>query len=354
MTSKRVLVAPLDWGLGHATRCIPIVNLLIKFKCDVIIAGSGMSLALLQVEYPSLTFIELPAYNPAYSSRSTLVIKMLTQLPKFLKVIKKEHAVLENIVRDRNIDIVISDNRYGCWSSSAKSIFITHQLNILMPEGLKWLSTVVNFFNYKLIRKYNVCWVPDNDREKLTTELSTCDALNVKFIGTLSRFQKCLPSSVFKYKVIVVLSGPEPQRTLLEKILMNQLRLLNLPTLVVRGVLGKVSPQCGDRIEIVNFLNTQQLNNALCESEIVIARAGYSTIMDLAKLEKRAILIPTPGQTEQEHLASVLRRKSIAYSVDQNKINLQNDIAQAYNYNGFKTSYERQDSLNNIISELVK
>jgi uncharacterized protein (TIGR00661 family) len=354
MRKKRVLLAPLDWGLGHATRCIPIINLLVEFNCDVTIAGSGASLALLKFEYPALTFVELPAYCPVYSSYNSLVGAMIRQIPKFLVVIKKEHNVLEEIVRDKNIEIVISDNRYGCWSSAAKSIFITHQLNILMPTGLGWLSPLINYFNYKLISKYDVCWVPDYVDGNFTAALSKSARVTPKFIGILSRFEKCLPVTVFKYQLIIVLSGPEPQRTLLEEILLRQLEQMNYRTLVVRGVSGTAGYKISDDIDVIDFLNSEQLNKAICESEIVVARSGYSTIMDLSRLEKRALLIPTPGQTEQKYLAGILRKKLVAYSVAQNKIDLKSDIKEAYRFNGFKSLAKNQDSLKIIISELVK
>jgi predicted glycosyltransferase len=261
---------------------------------------------------------------------------------------------LEKIVYDNNIDIVISDNRYGCWSSFAKSIFITHQLNILVPEGMKWLSILLNYFNRKLISKYDACWVPDDGREKLTGELSESNFVDAKFIGILSRFNRCLPSVDLAYKVIVVLSGPEPQRTCLEEMLLTQLKQMTLKVLVVRGVPGKEKQQISDHIEVVDFLNSEQLNTAICQSEIVIARSGYSTIMDLMKLGKRAILIPTPGQTEQEYLASKLNRQSIVYVVSQSNINLKNDIENAYRFSGFQASVENENLLKDFIADLIK
>src|SRR5262245_52446649 len=140
---KNVLITPLDWGLGHATRCIPIINELLNKNCSVVIGGSGEALELLKIEFPHLAFVSLPAYRPVYPSLGSMVWNMLTQLPKFLSTIKKEHDVIEQLVRSSKIDLIISDNRYGCWSSAVPSIFITHQTNILLPKKFKWLSKVV-------------------------------------------------------------------------------------------------------------------------------------------------------------------------------------------------------------------
>ena len=137
------MVTPLDWGLGHATRCIPIIQELLNRGCTVLIAGSGDSLLLLKNEFPHLTFFTLSAYSPVYSRTQSMIWKMVSQLPKFADVIRKEHQQIEALIEDHKIDFVISDNRYGCWSSKIPSVFITHQLNILMPKSLKWVEPLI-------------------------------------------------------------------------------------------------------------------------------------------------------------------------------------------------------------------
>jgi uncharacterized protein (TIGR00661 family) len=355
MTSKRVLVAPLDWGLGHATRCIPIIKQLLEFKCQVIIAGSGSSLAMLKIEFPLLSFEELPAYDPAYSAGDEMIVKMIMQLPKFIKTIRAEHRALEKIVDDRKIDVVISDNRYGCWSDVAKSIFITHQLNIILPRPLQWLSGILNYYNHKFISRYHFCWVPDNEHDgNLSGEMSNNSKLKITFIGLLSRFNKCLPMPHFKYEVLVILSGPEPQRSLLETILMDQIKKTGLRVLVVRGVIESNTRKVNDNIEIVDFLNASQLNQVICESEVIITRSGYSTVMDLAKLEKLAIFIPTPGQTEQEYLAKELHKKLIALSVVQHNFDLQKSLLKVKALKGFKSSGHDNDKLKKVIADIIQ
>src|SRR6185436_6129983 len=155
---KKVLVCPLDWGLGHATRVLPVIQELIQRNCDVAVATSGPALALLRKEFPALHYYRITGYEPTYSSSGSLVWSLATQLPKFVRTIRIEHEEIESIVWQDGFQVVISDNRYGCWSTKVPSVIITHQLNILAPSVL---SGIVNFVNRLQIRKFSTCWVPD-------------------------------------------------------------------------------------------------------------------------------------------------------------------------------------------------
>ena len=165
---KKVLITPLDWGLGHATRCIPIIHELLKRGCTVLIAGSGDSLLLLKNEFPHLTFFTLSAYSPLYSRSQSMIWKIVSQIPKFVEVIRKEHQQIQTLIEKHKIDFIISDNRYGCWSAKIPSVFMTHQLNILMPYGLKWIEPLVRRVNKRLIKKFSTCWIPDYAEETLS------------------------------------------------------------------------------------------------------------------------------------------------------------------------------------------
>jgi hypothetical protein len=262
MTLKKVLVAPLDWGLGHATRCIPIINELLKRGCEVSIASSGFALALLKKEYPHLQFFELTSYRATYSERLPLMISVFMQLPKFLLAIKQENRQIEKIVSDNSIQLVISDNRFGCWTEKVPSVFITHQIVIQMPWALKWVQPFINYFNRRFIKRFKHCWVPDSLEDlNLTGKLSKAGTLPVKYIGILSRFKKA--EAELKYEVLVLLSGPEPQRTLLEKIILVQLKQSQIQALMVRGVIERnVNWSQAGEIQTVNYLQTKELENA--------------------------------------------------------------------------------------------
>lgn len=345
---KKVLVAPLDWGLGHASRCIPLINLLLEKNCIVLIAGSGRSLELLKHEFPSLKYFSLKGYDPQYPASGGMVIKMAAQLPRFLSVIRKEHNQLEKIVAGEKIDLVISDNRFGCWSSKVKSVFITHQSNILMPKRFGWLQGWVRKMNHRVMKKFSACWIPDVPGEKSLagilgkTDHRDSKDLSFRHIGILSRFlsygssgggvQNISP----RYDVLCIFSGPEPQRTLFETIVVEQLSELKLRAAIVRGIpSSEEKTKLNVDADVIDFASTQQLWQLITMSEVVLARSGFSTVMDLATLQKKAIFIPTPGQTEQEYLATRLMEQKIAYSVSQKSFNLAVAMKHASQYQGF-------------------
>ena len=302
--SQHVLIAPLNWGLGHATRCIPIIKSLLRNDFEVTIATDGRALKLLQQEFPNLKVITLPSYDIRYGSNN-MILNIAFQIPKILNAIWKEKKMIKRIVEKVKPDIIISDNRYGCISKKTKNVFLTHQVNIIIPINI--LEKPVNFINQKLINKFDECWIPDFEGEKsLAGKLSTSDKIKKPiYLGILSRMQK-IPSSK-KYDIIAIISGPEPQRTRFENQILKELKRSEKRSLVVSGKPEQMDQnQITKNLEVVSFLNSNELNKAIAGSEIVVCRSGYSSIMDLIKLKKQAILVPTPGQTEQEYLASRL------------------------------------------------
>jgi uncharacterized protein (TIGR00661 family) len=354
---KRVVVTPLDWGLGHATRCIPIIHELLKRNCQVFIVSSGSALQLLQHEFPQLPSIQIESYKASYAARQPLMIAVLLQLPKFLRAIRKEHQQLEDIVKEYKIDLVVSDNRYGCWSNKVPTVFITHQITIQMPPLLKWIQPIINYFNARFIKRFTQCWIPDTaGAQNLSGILSRLSStkINARFIGILSRFRKNSNENNFKYNIAMVLSGPEPQRTILEKILLNQLGNSAEQVVLVRGVVeDTISWNSEGNLTIVNFLPSIQLEEIINQSEVVIARSGYSTIMDLAQLQKKAILIPTPGQTEQEYLAKRLMEQGICFSMSQHDFDLGYALKQSVGFKGFTNIEVSNQLLSKAIDEFL-
>lgn len=353
---KHVLVTPLDWGLGHATRCIPIIRELLRRECEVSLAGSGASLDLLRKEFAFLKTYELAPYDPVYPlTRSGMALKMIGQLPKFFITIKKEHEQIEQIVRDHSVDLVISDNRYGCWSQNAKSVFITHQSSILMPKRFGLLAPVVRRFNRKFMSRFDQCWVPDfSGGNNLTGQLNNYarKRMNVfKFIGPLSRFEASKRKRDKLYDVAVILSGPEPQRTLLEKIIRVQLEATDLTYCIVRGVINPSSRSIAPNI--FDYLTSARLQEVIESSGVIIARSGYSTVMDMAALRKKVIFIPTPGQTEQEYLARTLAEKGIAFFANQRSFDLQHSLNESRNFSGFQHFNLSMHLLSDAIDDLL-
>jgi uncharacterized protein (TIGR00661 family) len=351
---KTILITPLDWGLGHATRCIPIIHELLKRGCRVLIAGSGDSLLLLKNEFPDLTFFTLSAYNPLYSRSHNMVWKIVSQIPKFIEVIRKEHQQIQALVEKHKIDFIISDNRYGCWSAKIPSVFMTHQLNILMPAGLTWIEPLVRQVNKRLIKKFSTCWIPDYAEEasSLSGKLSQHKGApfhHFTHIGPLSRFRQA-NNAEDKYDLLCVFSGPEPQRNMFEGKVREQLRSSGLRYFVVRGLYAPTN-SCEENG--VEFLDSEGLQTVISQSSMVIARSGYSTIMDLAVLGKKGILVPTPGQTEQEYLADRWKKKGVFYSVPQDSFNLRAVLEESKSYTGFSVGRSSSGKLSNALDELL-
>lgn len=348
------MIAPMDWGLGHATRCIPLISAFLNHNCEVIIGGSGPSLSLIRREFPTLSYFELTPYAPVYSASSSLVMKLAEQLPKFFITIYREHRQTESIVKQQGVDIIVSDNRYGCWSSNAVSVFLTHQLNIILPAQVAWLKPVIDYFNASQISKFSHCWIPDvPGHDNLSGILSENKNIKTQHIGWLSRFNAPTGHVSRKYDVLIVLSGPEPQRSILEDKILTQLEGTQLRCLLVRGKVGESQHQNVDAIRVVDSLPTGELHRVIEESNVIVSRAGYSTIMDLVRMKKKAILIPTPGQTEQEYLALRMKEKGWAFCADQQTMNLQTALEETKNFMGFDDFREDSDLLEKAIESIV-
>ncbi|MBR5822817.1 MAG: hypothetical protein IKY67_01580 [Paludibacteraceae bacterium] len=354
LNSSRVLVAPLDWGLGHATRCVPIIERLLAEGYEVVIAADGYPLRFLRREFPHLDWVKFEGLKVEYADGQSQVGAMLRQLPRFLRDIWREHKRLKEIVRMYDIDMVVSDNRFGLWCRGVYSVYMTHQLMVKMPRGLEWMEWAVWRFHRWFIKHYDECWVPDIEGDgNLSGDLSHKYPLlkNTKFIGVLSRFssEKVEWEDVRveaealglqqRYDVVAVLSGPEPHRSNLEQeitdnrlqIIEGQQSTVNSQQTITPSEQSSRPPKTGGQYKIVNsqqsllivqglpeddlrlaehrdgvdyipHLPTRLLQWYMQEAEEIVCRSGYSSIMDLHTIGRKAHLIPTPGQTEQEYL----------------------------------------------------
>lgn len=331
---KKILVAPLNWGLGHATRCIPIITALLKHNYTPLIASDGAALTLLKKEFPDLETYELPAYGIIYPKNGRLLkYKLLKDAPKILKAIKAERRAINHLVNTHDIDGIISDNRYGVFHPKVSSVFMTHQLRVF-SGSTTWFSTKIHTI---LIARFDQCWVPDvMETPNLSGEMShnIPQNLNVIYIGPLSRFQKISRSK--KYDVFILLSGPEPQRSFLERKLIKTFKNYPGRALMVKGVIEDEQRIVRFKdLTIYNFMTSQELEIALNESNIIICRSGYSTIMDLAILRKKAFFIPTPGQYEQNYLALRMEKNNLAPYCEQEEFSLEK-LQEVTNCKGLK------------------
>ncbi len=360
MFSPTVLVSPLDWGLGHATRDIPIIRQLQGAGFKVIIASSGLTGQLLSDAFPELEILELGGYNIRYSRKSSMAIAMAYQLPSIYKTINYEHRWLDALLKHRNIDLIISDNRPGLYSNKLKSIYLTHQINILTPPGLRFLQPILYRIHLHLMQNFNEVWVPDFEGESNLSGILSHNSMlrsKIHFIGPQSRFSGYEPKNHNddgSIDVLALISGPEPQRTEFENIVVSQLKASSLRAVVAVGLPGDSRKRCtiDGRIEIFPHLDDLELYQMAEKSKIIIARSGYSTIMDLFCFKKPAILVPTPGQTEQEYLAKRMMDLGWLYSVSQKDFQINRVMNEVSKYTGINLKNAICESIIQRIKEL--
>ncbi|HAD98115.1 MAG TPA: glycosyltransferase [Cryomorphaceae bacterium] len=326
-----ILFGVLNWGLGHATRSVPLIRALKDAGFKPVIASDGVALEYLQELFPELPTEELPAYGVRYSN-GAFFLNMMMQLPRIGLAVYKERALAAKLLRKYDAKGMVSDNRLGFSNSSVPSAYITHQLNIPVSYPL------VNTLHHRYINRFSECWVPDFEGENtiggaLTHTLKP--EVPLKFIGALSQLEEQKEAQV-EYDAVVILSGPEPQRSLLEKKLLNQLEQLKGNFLLVRGTLSK--PDLKTKIPFKNLMVGEEIAQVINRSRLIISRSGYSSLMDYHVLRNKALLIPTPGMVEQEYLAESLMEKKLFYAVSQKKVSLAEDIPRALEYPGFHTN----------------
>lgn len=321
--SKRILVAPLDWGLGHTTRCIPIIEYLSALGHQVIFAGNERQLSYMSASSKKLQLIHLEGYDVRYArSKAGFMVGIFKQIPRLVNKIKEERAWLERAIKEYNIDVVISDNRYGLYNEQCHSIIMTHQLQPISGLG-RIVDDMVRKTHYKYLSKFDACWVVDTkERKGLAGKMSQPKRVpnHVKYIGWLSQLASIDASD---NHIAIVLSGPEPQRTLLSNKLWDQATKLTEKVVFVEGSEKAIDKyDIPDHITYYKRLTKEELGKVMRGASVVICRSGYSTIMDLVKLEKKAVLIPTPGQTEQEYLAKTLNKAGIFMAAKQRTLSL--------------------------------
>lgn len=336
---KNILVAPLNWGLGHATRCIPIIQNLEKAGFKPIIASDGIALQLLKLEFPHLPFLELPSYSIKYPKKGkNFRWKMVSNLPNMILAVAKERKLVKKWVDEYQLSGIISDNRLGVFNKNVPSVFMTHQLNVL-TGSTTYFSTKIH---QEFIDKFTECWVPDVDEEQnLSGKLGHLDFIDsrIKYIGPLSRFRKM--DSEIKYDLLVLLSGPEPQRTFLEEKLISELKNYAGKVVFVKGIVKeKQEVLQSENILFYNFMQSAELEKTFNESELILCRSGYTTVMDLAKLGKKAFFIPTPGQFEQEYLAEKFKEDGLVPFCNQEDFSIEK-LKEVQNFKGL-SNFERE------------
>jgi predicted glycosyltransferase len=326
---KRVLVAPLDWGLGHASRCVPVIRELLRQKAEVILAASGRPYHFLKQEFPDLKIIEFPGYNIGYPKHRFLTLHFALRWPSIYKRIKQEKEELKKIVNENRIDIVISDNRLGCRTQKTYNVYITHQLKIKAPFAQNFITN----FHERYYNKYNEIWVPDlAGKNNLSGELGHIDTNNpfIHYVGPLTRFHEAWPwdTRPTKWWLTVILSGPEPQRSIFEHKVLEACSRFTEEIRIIRGLPegAEIPAHNLAHVKMVNHISDAEFRDTLLSSLHVLCRPGYSTLCDLSSLNINPIVVPTPGQTEQEYLAKHHEERKHLVVVQQSDLNLTDAI----------------------------
>jgi hypothetical protein len=317
----KILIAPLNWGLGHATRCIPLIRQYMAQGHEVVLGGDGESMMLLRKTFPELRAIDLPSLELRYAENAKQRGFYLRAIPALIRFTIADHYYLRQQLAIEHFDRVISDNRFGLFSRQTHSIYMTHQLYVQLPKRLKMFEPLARAIHACIYKRYKEVWVPDyaDTENNLAGDLAHggCFDRRARYIGPLSRFGSSeagvqpvalgVHNPASGYPIMAVLSGLEPQRTLFEQELVARFKESQQPVLIVRGKIG--GPATATHIGAVTLLphtSDEELLPLLQQADKIIVRSGYSTIMDLAVLGllHKAEFHPTPGQSEQEYLAS--------------------------------------------------
>lgn len=320
LQGKRILVAPLDWGLGHSTRCIPIIHRLLHHGATPLIGADAGPLALLRSEFPELEHVRLPGAHVRYSKSNSQLWSMARQFPQMVRSVRAEGSLLDRIRREHKLDAVISDQRFGVRSAELPSVLITHQVFPFTPIAQGALRKL----NVRHMARFDRCWIIDEpEAPGLAGELSHgVLPPNARYIGTVSRMSSSTALAAKGYRIVAVISGPEPQRSLLDAILTEQLQQIEGEHLLVRGLPnGSMIEQYG-KLTCRPHVSGAELAALMAQAELIVSRSGYTTLMDLAALGRSALIIPTPGQAEQEYLGELHARSGRFLVQRQDRIDL--------------------------------
>ncbi len=356
----RILYALCTWGLGHMTRSLPIMRRLVEEGNHLIIYTAHRPLIALKKEFGNkCEYIESVMYPSPYGKNGAFAVKLSFIMPSIINAMIKEHKQVLEISKEKKVDLFISDSKYGAFDKKKPSVFIFHQLRYIPPDFLKFLKNKTEKFNYFFRQSFKKFVVPDFEENGgltgvLSHELTYFPRNKLEYIGILSDYEKMDVEEDIDY--LISLSGREPNRTMLEERIISQIKDLDGKIVLVRGAPEETKKIKVPNVEVVNYAGKGLRDELMNRAKFVIARSGYSTIMDMVELGKHGLLIPTPGQTEQEYLGEYLMNKGYFYSVDESEIVLRRDIPKAKKFKGFNPPWHTKESVEkfmNLVEKLV-
>jgi UDP-N-acetylglucosamine transferase subunit ALG13 len=337
MKRGNICISPIDWGLGHATRCIPLIQSLQQLGYTIYIATEGHHEVILKESIPGAHFLTLRGYRIKYSqNKNWFIIAMLLQIPQIIFSVLYEYFWLKEKAKKIHFDLIISDNRFGFYHKKITSVFITHQLNLQTPFA--WSTLWFQQLQYYWYQKFKAVWVPDIQQDKglagILSHPTKLPSTPVWYMGCLSRLhQNSSNGSNFSYyattskpiEFLGIVSGPEPQRSVFEKLLWEQGKKTGKSFVVVGGTPLHPKQEQYENGILYSHLSAKDLASQIQQAKYIICRGGYTSLMELIPFKKKLILVPTPGQTEQEYLGQLWQQKNWAICLDQNNFNI-NDV----------------------------
>jgi uncharacterized protein (TIGR00661 family) len=327
--------------LGHATRSLPIIRKLLREGEDLTIVSHGNSLEFLKEELrgEEIKYFDIKDYPiPVSETKGEFIAKSFIYWPRFMRRMNRGIKFVTRLSERERFDVILSDGRYDIYSRRIPSYLITHQVRILNPFKLKILEFGSEIFNLFFLKRFRKFLIPDYENDDLSGRLSHDLKLikknHLSYIGVLSDFKKREIGKDIDY--LFSLTGPEPQRGILERILMEQVKELDGRKIFTLGRPDLIRVEKEGNIKIHGIVNKEKREELMNRAKLIISRSGYSTIMDLAVIKTKALLIPTPGQIEQEYLADFHNRKGNFYSVKQENLHLLANIKEALKTRGIR------------------
>jgi len=357
---KKVFIAPLNWGLGHATRILPLIKRLLARNFVVYLAASGRSREVLDNEVSGCVYLDFPAYPIKYPRSRFFVTRFMSVIfPQMIIAMQREKRMLRKLHRKYKFDLIISDNRFSLTLTNVKCLLLSHQLRYKLPWPIHKMEWLPEYFNYYHFKKYDTIIVPDvKEGETLTGELShemryiPKEKLYYSGILTDLDVSNLKKSEVIDY--LVIISGPEPQRTKFEKIIMSQLEKLTGRVIVTLGIPEKRYKIRVGNAEIYTYLNRQQISQFMYNSRLIISRAGYTTVMEMVEMGKKGLFVPTPGQIEQEYLAKYYMEHNWCFSTSQYGFEMSTAVNIAEKYSGFPDKFSRtMENLDKLFQDVI-
>ena len=341
----KILFGVFDWGLGHATRDLPLISELIK-KNDVDIISTGRALALLKNRFgKKCRYFDVQSVYPPYPKSSLFVLRFSISIPRMLSDLKKARKISEKIIA-KGYDVVISDCRYDVYDKPENSFLINHQLKFKSPI----FEFMAENFLASVMSKYGTVIVPDFPGRELTGELSQNPKFKgrVEYAGILSQLKKNKKKEDIDY--FFSISGPEPQRTIFEKKILEQIKDLGGKIVIAGGNPDIKQDSQKKNIKFYSFLESKEQEKMMNRAKFIVTRSGYTTILELAELEKKKVLlVPTPGMTEQEYIADLYEQEGFWHHIHQDKLDLRKDIKKAMGFSGFKPKWKTKESVKKIM-----